>query len=178
MNPFKHLLLEFFQRAIESPEFWVFKSGASDKEIFKLERNLNYHIPNDLKEFLLNLNGGFASQIGKISVDCNKEIGQALIKNHVFLSADEIFKYHKKIINFDYSKNYNEESCPWIPFLKTSSNTLLCFNIEDNDGTIWEFDFSDEEDPVQIVFNSFNELLSFYLRTNGTFDFNVTNPYD
>ena len=164
--PITHLIEELARRMKASPEFWSFEQGASFKEILKLEHRLHCTLPDDLKSLLETANGGFASQMGKISIDCPTERGMARQNSHFFLSTREIHEA-KKILLSCQDEIMDGAIFPWIPIMQTFNGSFLCLRADLSTSPIYEAWPDSEPHDWAVVWHSLTELLVLYLHHNG-----------
>lgn len=161
------------QRSALSPEFWLFNSPATPKEIKRLEARLGRALPEPLAHSLSKSNGGFASPEGKIGIDSLCEIGEARDRANRFLSCDEIGGAYRALLAAHPSGEPSE--FPFIPFMRQAEGGLLTINAEDPLSAVWHAWTPDGPHLWRRLYPCFGDLLAHYLEREGAIR---AEPYD
>lgn len=161
------------QRSRASPEFWLFNSPATPKEIRRLEARLGRQLPEPLSHALGKINGGFASPEGKVSIDSPMEINAAREKANRFLNCDEICEAYHMLLGSH--PDENAAAFPFIPFMRSADGGFLAIHADDPLAAVWDAWTLEGPHLWRRLYPSYGALLSAYLTEGGAI---LAEPFD
>ncbi|MDE3142865.1 MAG: SMI1/KNR4 family protein [Bacteroidota bacterium] len=148
-----------------------FNLPASKKEIANFEKNINFSLTNDLREFYSSYNGGFfADSLWNITDIQDKE-KYNLIKwnsNH-FLKLTEIIEHFENIetlLEIEMGENRNIK---YFPFLQTKDQELFVirFSLNDNNNSVHKLVRQTPSHYWNLINDNFEHFLNNYVEKFG-----------
>lgn len=146
--------------------------GAQQEQITDFEEKLNIKLPDFLRSFYQNCNGGcFADDSwSDDELQDSAERASIIWNSNYFLSLEEIIDAYNlgKFANLDFQEAEKESGKKLIPIMHTNGQENLVWDATDANSTkILDAFHEAGADEWNVLYKSFEDLIEAYIKTSG-----------